>query len=108
MPLPRGSAKALTLQRLPFADNCQCHAGVRKAALPDGRRCGAARRQAKLANRRAELSSRPPRWPRHGLKVNRFSSDAVQMDLWLVRPEAKGLTAVVLEERIISLNQAPK
>jgi hypothetical protein len=24
------------------AGNCQCHAGVRKAALPDGRRCGAA------------------------------------------------------------------
>ena len=49
-----------------FAGNCQCHAGVRKAALPDGRRCGAARRQAKLARRRAELSSRPPRWPVRG------------------------------------------
>ena len=45
------------------AGNCQCHAGVRKAALPDGRRCGAARRQAKLANQRAELSSRPPGSP---------------------------------------------
>jgi hypothetical protein len=29
------------------------------------------RRQAKLPDRRAELSSRPPRLPRHGLKVPR-------------------------------------
>ena len=36
-----------------FVGNCQCHAGVRKAALPDGRRCGAARRQAKPTHRRS-------------------------------------------------------
>jgi hypothetical protein len=46
-----------------FAGICQCHAGVRKAALPDGRRRGAARRQAKLAKRRAELTRARPDGP---------------------------------------------
>src|SRR5262249_55969744 len=60
-----------------FAGNWQCHAGVGKAALPDGRRCGAARRQAKLPKRRAELSSRPPRSPVRVFKVLRTRSEHV-------------------------------
>ena len=76
-----------------FAGNCQCHAGVRKAALPDGRRCGAARRQAKLAKRRAELSLRPPRSPVRVFKVPRTRSEHVPSRSRTL-PKAAGILTV--------------
>ena len=48
MPLHRGAAKPLTLQRLPSRALANATAEVRKAVQPDGRRCGAAHREPSL------------------------------------------------------------
>lgn len=48
MPLHRGAAKALMLQRLPSRAIANATAGVCKAVQPDGRRCGAAHREPSL------------------------------------------------------------
>src|SRR6516165_6387852 len=63
MPLHRGSAKALTPPRLPSRIIADATSAVRKAAKPDGRRVGAARRQAEPANRRQA------RWPTHRVSM---------------------------------------